>query len=1730
MLKFITNFFTHWTKKKIIITAISAFMLVGVSFGAYTMIGGGGGQDSLEEPEHSENTVLDRPSDKTVADFLASEEDYRANLYISQGELKRAGSFKSVSSGKTVSMGVTQNILATRYVSGKSAYKESLSFGMVKLGDRRFASAGNYVYRKAEKVKSADDVTWAEGAQTLSEDAFNERYGCIGNELCGYILKDETILNAEYLGYDENSGLYTFAYDLDVVGATYFVLHEMKTNAGTAKYPEFIKARIIVAMNDEWRVATLTTDCEYKVALLGGVNCKEDMTETFSDFGAYPKAEDLPEYEYFSKYFGSTPIDEDDDAEPTALDVVMSMFADYMGDKKLNAALTITEGNAKSAPVKAFVTANIDIENPENITVLAKIGGENARDNAENGNLVVSYGGGLIGLSYGEFKTTLSLDDETLSIFKGLLGGETEFDAEKILDGMKLEIVGEDCRVEIPLELGETKIEAILFGKVSGEDYVFTDASVKVGDKINLTAEITDEQVAEPDMNGAPDAKELLASLLTENTGLKAELGENSLNLTLDPVNKAINAAFGDISVSVKDGFAYLTAGDGKWKLDYAPIVDIIKDRFAGDGENVDITFSEVLGLLSRIKTEKIVGGSRVYADFNGISLSVEFGKTGNGALKINALRADVKGALKIESCAETVETPANLNEYKLVENQEYIKDTIPVVLDALTGEKTLSFGVKVNGVEINGYAAINFAEKTISAYCPNVFGASLAVSAGLNGAYLTYGKINLNIKFNGVEDLVGEIKEIISAVSSSSEVKLDGVSVESIINAIFGGMEKTETENGYDLSFGLPVNSDIVNVVVKVENKAFKGISVDCGDISVSAEVCDNAEIILPDAENSSDMLSLVKTLLPKVKELINANGYRLNLENAEISLGETRIALNGSALIEKTDGGVNLKLQAAVALNGGKFVKADVTLAEGRLYGEVNGFKFAVELGESKEKGKIEISALKGYNEYLDEIVSLIENISAIDFKTIEYGKLINSLSFADGKLTLGINGGIFGIGDNISVKATFGEEVTAEISGITFGGVKLAVKAGVSASGERVIAPAGDYSTQFTVSIDKENVVYAKLDLLAGVYEFNLENTSESSEKVNLYAKYADGEIYLRSGATYAKCDISDMKEIIEELIALAHPERKSRATYSADGSADFIKELVASLEINGTRLTAAVPEIMGLINIDLAFDVSGEYDTTLSAFIAELDKTVYITCGSADEYENFDQSNVYVDIARVFGDYFETLKNLVTVGENGVKGWRFEVDAVSAEIKGNKYEIEPFTVDLQISPDKIRVFSGDISINGKKPFVIDVLLTTGDDGAIYITYNDKTNEQSSLKFSINKTTLSDIVEKWLPQVLEAVPQLGDLANGKIGLSQLVNLATLVGDVTYENDELSVTVSGEAFVKGLGNVTLKFNRNGESGIRADITSDGESIKINSFGAGVAVNENIAVAEDLSAYDIDNHFDLNSVETLLRSFVTTAKRTSFYLKGNVPVNLNALGIVNADINIGIDCRVDIEKDENGKDVVYVAAKLSRGELSGLVTVAFNDYGGDSYIYYNGKTGQITVKRNSYDAHTYCSYKTCQKYGCTNGWHTGWHKTHYKYDSEFGACSYDVTVSEEEFKEGLVDYLLEMVNFIDSIKNAIKGADSNKAYGIDDVITGYGYGEEEKAFNVTVNLNAIDDVLGDCNVNIYHDEDFNLTKLDGNITLLKVSGVSCKGSFSITLEESSFGTAKTFVESRELF
>lgn len=1219
--------------------------------------------------------------------------------------------------------------------------------------------------------------------------------------------------------------------------------------------------------------------------------------------------------------------------------------------------------------------------------------------------------------------------------------------------------------------------------------------------------------------------------------------------------NLSLAAKVGDkLFISYNDGTVGLSYDELKVKLSVTDLKKLFGgnsgDAAESDGEDGDDLAGNIMSAMTLTESD---GACEISIPINlgdtAVNIKI-YGTANENGYDFAGADASVGDILtaKVTLTETELPLPTDLSDYA-----DILPEIEKLVADGGVSLK-VNTGLDLGGADVVAYVKADFNEKLATINIPDFFGETVALSADKDNIKLTYGSLNAILPLGRIGDLVDIVKanfgdELADLTAKLPDIKdIDFASVVAEIAA----SEIKKTENGYRFNINLGEDGKDFVVCIGVDG-GIKSLAVSYGDIKAVIEGAGDYEFISPDEENAVDLVRLAERAMSAIVPFIkNDGGYAVGVNGLKLTLGDNTYTVNADVT---TDKNLNVSAKAELTLNGKAFIKADAVIFGKTLYAEVNGYKFAVNLakesGENEEKS-FDLSVLKGYNDYLDEVVGVIENIVKTDFKSVAYGKLIKKFAYDDqsGVITLTVDGGVFGLGDVTLAAGIADDKISVTLAETAISErVSLAVEKAEAKPNVAAIAEpdATKYVTNFAVKIDDGNVVYAKLDLIGGVFSFDLAS-DYNGVRSHLYVEYVADErtVYIKCGDTYVKCPIDRIKNITDALTDLAHPERKSGRsedeTETVDVQKSFaiisvVREIVKNLGItvddDGANVTTSVGDsIKNLLNIGISVDVDENYDTTLSLKVSELgDKTLTVSVKeNPNDYADFSQAkDETVDLADVFDDYYPTLVKLADVSA-GVKTWTFGVDELGVRVKGKDYVIGKTSFTLKYSADETIIDVPALTINDKTLALKAAYKKEyNDDGSlnetatrVYLTFNDMTNASSELKFSVSKAVLDKIISEDLSELMNAVPQLKALLfSEKLGLSNLVNLSTLVSKTTYDKSAdktLSVTINGDALVKGLGELTLRLSEPATGSVRLNVTAAGganaaeKDVVVNGITLSVSADDD---AKELS-YDVSGHTDLDSLQTLLHSFVKTADRTSFRLVGTIPVKLS--GIVGADIQIGVDVKVDIERKKGQSDVVYVAAKLIRNDLSFLARAAFKDMGGESYLFYDNVSNNVTIMRNSY----YC--KKCKTYKCAIAWHNSWVKD----TDRIGNCSYNATVSAEQFKTGMVDYMMEMLNMIDSIRNAITGATSSKQFGIDDVLTGYSYGDS--TFALKIALNPIDDVLGDANIYIKHDENDELVSLTGDVRLLDITGVKCTGEFTINLVDAVSGDAKDCVTNKTLY
>lgn len=890
-------------------------------------------------PDNAVNTIMDKP---TSGD--PSTVDPKHSLYIAQGELQRAGGFKGSSIGASVSMGVTQEVASERTVVGKNVFKQSTSFSsLVKFGEQLFVWDENYLSRRADKVSSLTSATWKTTAKKYSKDGWFDKIGYRCNELTGYILNDDTIVDAK-LEKEEN-GIYTFRYVLDIEKAPYYVLHEMRNNAGTDTFAKFEKAEIIVTMDKDWIVKTLTTDCEYKVTLnsvLQNMLCTESLTETFYDIGYNGE---LPYKDFFEKFFNSETSDGNDDTELTAVDALMGMFEPYMGGNKLYANLNVANGDTSLA--QALICANIDIANTDNITFDVRVGDE----------LFVAYNKNSLYLTYQDFKASTTVDgimgfvdtitaltapSEQAKLSDGAEGGG--LDIESLLGGLEL-IVDADSNtttVHLPISLGGITIDANLVangtekGKLS-----FAYAHVALGDvSIDI---LPTEKWDVPQRSGEYPELLGLTSLLNNGTiSLNAKIADFNAELMFDIATTSLYAKCDQLNLNAAlvNDVLYASLGEAKVKFALQDVDTLM--QLLAPFININVTMPEldisaILAALAGISATETENGVKFAADIMGIGLEILLNSDENG-WNLDSVSINTDSLCATIAPSERFETPQiNANDYVDVTE---VADTFVPAIDALLNAEgyhaALNVNVSANGKaydalvdllydaqgRVKATAVIN--ENDAAILCADVTYANNTVFIDVNGiraAFAVNGgsfdkeeitKVLGVLKENELaQNVINKLTEVVEKIKNLDVNTLDFGNLVSALSYQNGTLDLTV--NGADFGLG-----DINLSLATTENGltlALNDFALDNITLNLNAQVDASADTVtVPD---TADYVLRLQGEVAGIQLLVAADFAKMDI-SAEITLANDTVLVrfvNGTLYAQL--GNVRVKLDGQYALD---------------------------------------------------------------------------------------------------------------------------------------------------------------------------------------------------------------------------------------------------------------------------------------------------------------------------------------------------------------------------------------------------------------------------------------------------------------------------------------------------------------------------------------------------------------------------------------------------------------------------------------------------------------------------------------------------------------------------------------------------------------------------------------------------------------------------------------------
>lgn len=247
--------------------------------------------DNTILPDVPPDTIPDEDNPTDNIDVNPDECAPKEALYATLSTMNKSIGFRSECTGKTTAkkgISYDQDFIGCTVKNGNSFYNESYSTSLfVKVRHESFSQGDKICYRK-----NRGDI------EVNSREDYVEIYGITPDKLlCGYLLNDQTIVSAEFVG--EENGLYTFRYALSKDLAHALLVKQMKQFGGLNSYPVFTQDTVItLTITKNYVPVSLTTLSNYNinVAILGEMNCNESMTVNFVEFNVNSVIPDIDDF------------------------------------------------------------------------------------------------------------------------------------------------------------------------------------------------------------------------------------------------------------------------------------------------------------------------------------------------------------------------------------------------------------------------------------------------------------------------------------------------------------------------------------------------------------------------------------------------------------------------------------------------------------------------------------------------------------------------------------------------------------------------------------------------------------------------------------------------------------------------------------------------------------------------------------------------------------------------------------------------------------------------------------------------------------------------------------------------------------------------------------------------------------------------------------------------------------------------------------------------------------------------------------------------------------------------------------------------------------------------------------------------------------------------------------------------------------------------------------------
>lgn len=1683
--------------------------------------------------EQNENFVEIPQDSSTPKDYTPED-----NISICQNVIGNMRQWSSKTEGtakaNVLFIDYTQNISASKIIKDGNATQQSASISsLLGTGQQRYFQDGAILIRKADKVKSVDNIEWEKEFTPISEETYAQNYGKTPFALTNYIINDETILSSKQLDSEKNT--YKYEYELDTEKSIEYYKRQMRNEAGSSDYPTFNKIVVTVTMDEQWRPLEIHYSENYNISIpvIGDVTCQGEITETFSDFGQVGELLNNSEVsDYMENEYDPNNLSE---LEEETIDI-----GEYVTDIFTNQPyynIKLSTGDT-SIQLNTYVDIKNGIIKLKNDKVFAAYADKKLYLKAGNIKLSCQTDSLLDAIAVVISAVNPKADTSSLNTLKSMDFKNMNVD-EDILNGLTNQMVMETSDTDMTIKLNTDGLDAYIHTNIDEEKNIFLDKANLSFDTngTDITINVTQGKKVSFDgldkFNDITKATEFVKpwtqTITSKGIGvnLSAAVGDTKIKgqavIGYQPFQASFTTNIQGIPLKavVLKKYIYLESGKIKVRCKQDNLEETVKyvlgvmniDMSKKSDKFIPKCYTKLISQIQKgnIDIEKLINSVKKVKYKNG-KLIIKT-KQGKDTVKIK-IGKDTLSVSGITLAKEKLSVKAEINKkYKknpniTVDNKAYVKASKIVDLakaykiKKIAKAKGISFDTNISLGKEQYQAHINIAKqkKPVVSVMTNIQGVDLQVVYLKKKFYVSSGNIYIRCKTKNLEKALSYVLELVNArgkivnkediVNSLAHlmqtVSNPDIDIAEIINSITDFKYKKGT-----LNIGVGVSGNPIRVAINKKAIYIDGVKIK--DNLINASVY-NVKIRKKQPSIKVDDSQYVRTMhvislfkKANAKELIASNGIIL-----DTSFYAAGYHLTGIATLSYGD---DFQMEYDTTIQD---VAVSIIYKKNRVYVKAGKIKIKSSIDALyqtvlsvlkdsgvdvsnivKEESKSFAQAFENvWNNYKDKIIlsDIVNNIKTLkcDRKNliVEYKNNQDMISIVLEQESLNVKSATILNGFNVKLKINkiFADSPFIDVDDNAYSQLKDILSV-LDEFGIKNLVTAQGLDTDVSIKVGEKMLdANIKLDYASPVKAQIETAVTIEGQPVKITLKYIEDVVYLSVDSLKLQCKKEDLNSVLQQAFKFLNVDE------------DAVNQIVESL---------------GSIQFDVSFK---------------------------EVIENVEEFSCDENVLKLSYKVDDTVIHLEIEDKTiEISGLEMEGSKLSAEATIHSTASQNITIDaeeyIDIKPifDAIGVKVDDsVNLNSLKQLFSGKaavqLETTIDGKHLSIVYesNNVYADYNGLKIKANDGTVASIADAIfkiygidISKALEVLAIKEDIND--INLSMFEQYAD-IDSVTesIENIELAdilEIIDNIAIIEEEMNVKLN-----------DSILQGNILIYNS-------NQVSKLPEDEAAY-----IDFGTIDQLLRSFGQTAENLSFDVKADANLALN-LGIMKFDLEkVPLTAKIKVEKDgvygnvhadvpfmsgitnanfdvpENTKETINISSK-EKTEISTSYKIVSDSQTISSNLY---------ILPNSVYMHKQITYKyektvTTTKYKKVFIWipqNTSKETAIVTEEKDYyEKCTYSQFMDNMFANLGFVLNMPD--NIIDAMISSSEKTDTSSA-ALEDILKGYSLDETASKYNFVLDVSGITNgAIGTTNVSLVENEEGYLNKLNADCKIYSILGLN---------------------------